>query len=138
MSNQQIIPMLAYENGAAAMDWLCKAFGFTEKIRMLDDKGRLAHGELVLGDDIIMLAAPTEDYQSPKRHRQTCETAAKWYSIPYIINGVLVLVDDVETHYRRAKEHGATILSNIETGGPGIRYRVEDLEGQRWMFMQKS
>jgi len=137
-SSTQIIPMLAYEDGVAAMDWLCKVFGFSEKNKMLDDKGRLAHGELTLGNGIIMLASPTVDYQSPKHHRQVCEAAAKWYQIPYIINGILVYVDDVEKHYQKAKEYGATILSDIETGGPGSRYRVEDLEGQRWMFMQRN
>jgi len=137
-NNQQIIPMLAYEDGVAAMDWLCKAFGFSEKNRMLDDKGRLAHGELTLGGGIIMLASPTEEYQSPKHHRQVCEFAAKWYQVPYIINGILVYVDDLEKHYQRAKECGAIILSDIEIGGPGPRYRVEDLEGQRWMFMQMN
>jgi uncharacterized glyoxalase superfamily protein PhnB len=140
MSNtiQTIIPMLAYEDGIAAMDWLCHVFGFSERSRMLDEKGRLAHGELVLGDGIVMLSSPTEDFQSAKHHRQVCEAAAKWNQVPYIINGVLVLVDHVEKHYQRAKERGATILSEIETGGPGTRYRAEDLEGQRWMFMQKS
>ena len=129
--------MLAYEDGVAAMDWLCKAFGFSETNRMLDDKGRLAHGELTLGSGIIMLASPTEEYQSPKHHRQVCEFAAEWYQVPYIINGILVYVDDIEKHYQRAKECGAIFLSEIEIGGPGPRYRVEDLEGQRWMFMQE-
>jgi uncharacterized glyoxalase superfamily protein PhnB len=137
-NNIQIIPMLAYEDGVAAMDWLCKVFGFTEKTRMLDDKGRLAHGELTLGNGIVMLSSPSADYHSPKHHRQVCEAAAKWSQVPYIINGTLVLVDDVEKHCQRSKEYGATILSDIETGGPGTRYRVEDLEGQRWMFMQKQ
>jgi len=137
-NNQQIIPMLAYEDGVAAMNWLCKVFGFTEKTRMLDDEGRLSHGELVLGNGIVMLASPTPDYQSPKRHCQVCEATAKWYQVPYIINGILVSVDDVEKHYQHAKECGATILSGIETGGPGTRYRVEDLEGQRWMFIEKT
>jgi uncharacterized glyoxalase superfamily protein PhnB len=140
MSNKtpQIIPMLSYEDGVAAMDWLCKVFGFSEKARMLDDKGRLAHGELALGDGVIMLASPTPDYQSPKRHRQKCEAAAEWYKVPYVINGVLVFVEDVKKHYQKAKEGGANILSGIETGGPGTRYRAEDLEGQRWMFMQRN
>ena len=137
MSNKtQIIPMLAYEDGVAAMDWLCKAFGFSEKTKMLDDTGRLVHGEITFGNGIIMLASPTEDYQSPGHHRQVCEVANKWSQVPYIMNGVLVYVDDVENHYQRAKKYGAVILSAIETGGPGSRYRVEDLEGQRWMFMQ--
>ena len=139
MSNTtEIIPMLAYEDGIAAMDWLCKAFGFAERARMLDEKGRLAHGELVLGNGVIMLSSPTPDYQSPKRHRRECASAAKWYQVPYVINGLLVLVDDVEKHYQTAKDFGATILSGIETGGPGTRYRAEDLEGQRWMFMKKD
>ena len=136
-NNTQIIPMLAYEDGLAAMDWLCEVFGFSESSRMLDDKGRLAHGELTLGNGIVMLSSPTPYYQSPRHHRQVCEKAAKWYKVPYIINGILVLVDDIEKHYQHSKECGATILSDIETGGPGSRYRVEDLEGQRWMFMQK-
>jgi uncharacterized glyoxalase superfamily protein PhnB len=136
--DQQIIPMLAYENGVEAMNWLCKVFGFTEKTRWLDDNGRLSHGEITMGESMIMLAEPSLDYQSPKHHREACEAAAKWYEVPYIINGVLVYVDDVESHFKTAKAEGAIILSEIETGGPGTRYRAEDLEGQRWMFMQKS
>ena len=134
----RVIPMLAYEDGNAAIDWLCKVFGFEEKTRMQDDQGKLAHGEIAMGDSIIMLASPTPDYQSPKHHRQLCEHAGKWYRVPYIINGVLVYVDDAAKHYQQAKEMGATILSDLETGFPGLRYRAEDLEGQRWMFMQKE
>ena len=137
-NNPQVIPMLAYEDGVAAMDWLCKAFGFSEKNRILDDKGRLAHGELTSGTGTIMLASPTENYQSPKHHRQVCEFAAKWYQVPYIINGTLVYVDDIQKHYKRAKEYGANFLSGIEIGEPGSRYRAEDLEGQRWMFVQRN
>jgi PhnB protein len=136
-SGQHIIPMLSYENGVEAMKWLCEAFGFVETTRMLDDSGRLVHGELSYGTNMIMLASPTTMYQSPKHHREVCDVAAKWYEVPYIINGLLIYVDDIETHYRRAKEYGVVFLSDLETGGPGTRYRVEDLEGQRWMFMQR-
>jgi len=51
---------------------------------------------------------------------------------------VLVYVDDVETHFQRAKAAGATVLSPVEEGQEGKRYRAEDLEGHRWMFMQKK
>ena len=30
------------------------------------------------------------------------------------------------------------LFSDLEEGGPGLRYRAEDLEGQRWMFIQKK
>jgi PhnB protein len=137
-TTMQIIPMLSYEDGIAAMDWLCRVFGFSEKTRMVDENGRLAHGEIVLGTGMIMLASPSPAYQSPKHHRQVCEQAARWYEVPYIINGVLVYVEDVENHFQKAKALGAVILSGLEAGGPGLRYRVEDFEGQRWMFMQKA
>jgi PhnB protein len=54
-----------------------------------------------------------------------------------VIDGVLVYVDDVDAHYARAIEGGAAILSGLEDGFPGRRYRAEDLEGHRWMFMQR-
>jgi uncharacterized glyoxalase superfamily protein PhnB len=103
---------------------------------MVDEKGRLSHGELSMGDSIVMLAEPTPDYQSPKHHIQNCAIAAKAYSVPYIINGVLIYVDDVKQHYDHAESNGATILSALEEGYPGTRYRAADVEGQRWMFMQ--
>ena len=128
-------PMLSYENGEAAMDWLVQAFGFVEKARMVD-KGRLAHGELDTGDGLVMLASPTPDYESPRTHREHCAAARAWSALPWVIDGVHVYVADVATHFARAKAAGATILSEIQHGPPGARYRCEDLEGHRWMFMQ--
>jgi len=46
--NQAVIPMLAYEHGPEAMDWLIEAFGFSERDRRVED-GRLTHGELDTG-----------------------------------------------------------------------------------------
>lgn len=135
-----VVPMLAYEDGPAAMEWLATAFGFIEIVRMVDPDGRLSHGEMETSEDhrgLIMLATPTPDYQSPSHHRETCEAAARWSKAPYVIDGVLVHVDDLDAHFKRAREAGATILSEIETGGPGMRYRAQDLEGHRWMFMQR-
>ena len=48
-------------------------------------------------------------------------------------------VDDVTAHYDRARAAGAALLSDVEAGPEGsLLYRVEDLEGHRWMFMQRS
>jgi uncharacterized glyoxalase superfamily protein PhnB len=135
---QGVIPMIAYEDGGSAMDWLAEAFGFREVARMLDDEGRLAHGEMETGAGIIMLASPTPDYESPKHHRENCEAARKWSSVPWVIDGVLVYVDDVDEHFAQAKRSGASILSEPESGGPGKRYRTEDIEGHRWMFIEKQ
>jgi len=130
--------MIAYENGPAAMDWLSRAFGFRERARMLGENGRLSHGEMEAGDGMIMLATPSPHYHGPKHHRVECEQAQRWSEVPYIIDGVLVYVDDVAAHFQRAKAAGATVLSPVEEGQEGKRYRAEDLEGHRWMFMQKK
>lgn len=132
----RVIPMLTYEDGPAVMDWLVRAFGFQEIARMLDDDGKLAHGELAAGSGRIMVSAATPLYESPRRHREHCERARDWSAVPWVIDGVLVYVDDVDAHFEHAKAAGATILTEIEDGWPGRRYRAEDMEGHRWMFMQ--
>jgi PhnB protein len=133
-----VVPMLAYADGAAAMDWLARAFGFVERTRMLTEDGVLSHGELAAGDAVIMLGTPSPAYEGPKQHREHCERARKWSEVPWVIDGVLVYVDDVDAHYDQATRAGATILSTVEDGFPGRRYRAEDIEGHRWMFLQKA
>lgn len=58
--------------------------------------------------------------------------------MPWVIDGVLVHVSDVDAHYERAKAAGASMLTEIEEGGAGRLYRVADLEGHRWMFAQRG
>jgi PhnB protein len=130
--------MISYEDGIAALEWLAKAFGFHERTRLIGPNGQLSHGEMDVGDGVIMLANPTPDYESPKHHREHCEEARKWSSVPWIIDGVLVYVDDLDSHFARAKAAGATLLSEIENDPPGRRYRAEDLEGHRWFFFERD
>jgi uncharacterized glyoxalase superfamily protein PhnB len=133
-----VIPMISYEDGIAALEWLAKAFGFRERAREIGADGKLSHGEMEVGDGIIMLATPTPDYESPSHHRQTCEQARKWSTVPWVIDGVLVYVDGLDSHFARAKAARATILSEIQEDSPGRRYRAEDLEGHRWFFIERN
>ncbi|HYY48926.1 MAG TPA: VOC family protein [Thermoplasmata archaeon] len=133
---QRITPMIAYEDGPAAIEWLVRVFGFHEQNRMTEPDGRVSHAELEFAGGRIFLATPTRDYQSPKRHRKTCAAARKWSKVPWVIDGLHVVVDDVDAHFARAKSAGATILSPPEDSPFGRLYRAEDLEGHRWMFMQ--
>ena len=122
---QAVVPMLGYEDGPAAMDWLARAFGFTERTRWLNDDGSLGHGEMLAGGGLIMLAtAPSKAYESPRTHRERCARAEQWSRTPYVLNGVLVYVDDVDAHFERARAAGAVMLSSIEDG-PGRLYRAE-------------
>jgi uncharacterized glyoxalase superfamily protein PhnB len=137
---QRIVPMLAYADAAAAIDWLCVAFGFHEHAeeRHTDDDGTVTHAELERDGAVVMLATPNREYEGPKHHRETCEAARRWQDNPWVIDGLFVQVDDVEAHHAQAVAAGAAILRPLE--GPDFtglrRYSAEDLEGHRWMFGQ--
>ncbi|HET9365924.1 MAG TPA: hypothetical protein VFP71_13020 [Candidatus Angelobacter sp.] len=91
MSEQTVFPMIAYEDAAAAMDWLVCALGFTEHRRMTDKQGRVVHGELELSGNIVMVASPTPDYRNPKSHGESCPQAKQWLTAPCAIDGVWCL-----------------------------------------------
>lgn len=138
MSTPTIIPMMAYADGPAAMDWLAEVFGFVETKRWLADDGHLEHGEMESGGGVIMLATPDPAYEGPGRHREHCASMDAWMSSPYVVDGLLVHVDDVDAHFTRARDGGAGLLSPVEESPIGRLYRTEDLEGHRWMFLQPT
>jgi len=132
--------MLAYEDAGAAAEWLCAAFGFEEDrlVRHTAPDGTVGHAEVGHDGARVMLATPNADYQSPARHRQTCDAAARWLDNPWVIDGVFVEVDDLDTHYARAVDAGAKILREPEDPNVGFRiYSAEDPEGHRWMFGER-
>jgi uncharacterized glyoxalase superfamily protein PhnB len=136
---QRLVPFLGYEDAAAAIDWLCAAFGATEnsEARATDGDGTVIHAELDLEGSTIFLSTPA-GYVSSKRHRETCETERSMHDNPWVIDGLFVEVENVDEHHARAQAHGATIIRGLDEPGIGFRiYTAEDIEGHRWMFGQK-
>jgi len=121
---QTITPYLLYEDVAAALDFLAKAFGFEEVLRYTGEEGYVNHAEMRLGDAAIYLGDPGEQYRNPKR-------------LGHETVGIYVLVDDVDAHYERAKAAGAEILQAPADQEYGDRrYDAVDHEGHRWYFAQ--
>lgn len=135
---QRVIPMLSYEDVGGAADWITQAFGFEERERFADDDGTVTHVTLTLDGGTVFLGYPSPHYRGPKRHAKNCEAARRWRETPYIVDGVMVNVDDVDAHFEQARAAGATILSEPEDNAAigERRYRAEDLEGHRWMFVR--
>jgi uncharacterized glyoxalase superfamily protein PhnB len=132
-----VVPMPTYEDVGKASDWLCRAFGFRETQRFSDRDGRVTTTILEAPrGGAVMLGWTGPNYQSPLRHRQTCEAAERWQAVAYVVDGVLVTVDDVDRHCAQARAAGARVLTEPEDSGHGRAYRVEDLEGHRWMFSE--
>ena len=133
----QIVPMISYEDVGGAADWLCRAFGFRERLRYTAEDGTLSHVQLELADGLVMLGNPGGVYVSPKRLAETYAEVRRVFETGYVSDGLHVYVDDVAAHYEQAKHEGATILSELEETPFGDRhYRAEDPEGHRWMFAQ--
>ena len=136
---QNIIPMLSYEDGISSLEWLKNAFGFEENMEMrFVEEGLLTHSELKAGESTIMIATPSLDYESINKQRKRDKQMDKWLSVPWVVNGLLVYVENVDEHFKKAKENNAEILSEIEEDFPGKRYRCADIEGHRWMFIEKE
>ena len=136
---QRIVPFIAYEDAAAAIDWLTEVFGFRESAeRMTDENGVVGHAEMELDGARIMLATPSPEYRGPRRHAEECEQARKWLDNPWVVDGLFVEVGDVAAHHERAVAGGAKMLRGPEEPGIGFRiYTAEDLEGHRWMFGER-
>ena len=120
----RVTPYLYYEDVAAALAWLARAFGFRERLRMPGPDGSVMHAEMQLADGVVMMGRPGPDYRSPKRLGQVTQS-------------LYVYVDDVNTHFRRAKDAGAKVIEEPADQFYGDRrYGAEDPEGHVWYFAQ--
>jgi len=125
----RIIPAFRYRDGQAAIDFLCRAFGFERHAVYEGPGGTIAHAQLVLGHNMIMLGSATaggeyDRWVQPPASRDAVTT-----------QGLYVVVDDCDVHCARARAAGAVILrepENEDYGGRG--YTCRDLEGHVWSF----
>jgi uncharacterized glyoxalase superfamily protein PhnB len=120
----RISPYLYYEDVAAALLWLSRAFGLVERMRMAGPDGRVAHAEMEFQDGLVMMGHPGPDYRNPKRLGGATQS-------------LYLYTDDVDKHFRRAVEAGAKIIEEPADQFYGDRrYGAEDPEGHVWYFAE--
>ena len=127
LEHQRIVPYLTYADAPAAIDWLCRVFGFEEVRRMEMGDGRIGNAALSFCGELVMLSSVFEEAgnASPR-------------DLPGLNQSITVYVDDVDAHFAQAEAEGATILLGLQDQFWGTRtYWVEDLEGHRWTFQQQ-
>jgi uncharacterized glyoxalase superfamily protein PhnB len=120
-----IHPSLVYDDAPAAIEWLCRTFGFTKRLVVPGESGTIRHSELSLGTGVIMVSSsrPDEGRVSPRRLQGG--TA----------HGLSVCVSDPDAHFQRAVAAGARIVRPLRDEPHGARgYMAEDLEGHLWYF----
>lgn len=109
-----IIPVLEYENVAAAISWLTNMFGFSERWRVATHRAQMAfEGGAIAISEIRNSGKP----------------------IP--IACILVRIKDADAHYDHVKKLGASIIRPPADFPYGERqYAVKDLGGHIWTFSQ--
>jgi uncharacterized glyoxalase superfamily protein PhnB len=124
---------LFYDDAAAAIDWLCRAFGFKVRLKVEGEGGAIVHSELELGGGLIMVSSTGRrpGFVSP-RSIEGKNTQS-----------LLAFVDDADAHCANARTSGAKILDEPAMHDYGEEYwtdrsyQAEDLEGHRWWFTQR-
>jgi uncharacterized glyoxalase superfamily protein PhnB len=123
-----LIPGMHYRDAPAAINWLCRAFGFERHLVVPGPDGTITHAQLVFGNGMVMLGS------------QRAGEFSRFTALPEDAGGrctqsVYVVVSDVDEHHRRAAAAGAEIVkepTDEEYGGRG--YGCRDPEGHVWWF----
>jgi uncharacterized glyoxalase superfamily protein PhnB len=136
----RISSSLFYDDAPKALDWLCRVFGFEVRLKVEGEGGRIEHSELVFGDGLVMVSTA----QKPMAKGRAPSPGKSPRSVGGVNTQMLcVFVDDADEHCARARKAGARIIDEPTTSDYGDdywsdrSYRVEDLEGHHWWFMQR-
>jgi PhnB protein len=117
-----LIPYLAFEDAAAAIDFYVRAFGAIESLRLPMPGGRIGHAEMRIGPSLIMLSDEAPDYGA--------FSAIHYGGSPIRL---LLYVAEVDAFVARAESAGAKIIRPVADQFYGDRSGVLlDPFGYKW------
>jgi len=124
-----IIPTMRYRDAAAAIDWLCRAFGFERHLVVPGEQGTITHAQLTLGNGMIMLGSARDD-EFGKLQKTPAQVGGVGTQSPYII------VPDADAHHEEigverssaAQRHGAIVHA---------RHGLAEMEHHPLRFVQR-
>jgi PhnB protein len=119
---QTLIPYLAVDDAAAAIDFYKQAFAAKERTRMDAPDGKIGHAELEIGDSLLMLADPFPHASTTPPSEAGSTTAS-----------ICMYVNDVDAVVSKAVAEGATITEEPEDKFWGDRFgTITDPFGHVW------
>ena len=120
-----LIPYLAVDDAANAIEYYKKAFGAKERARMDGPDGKIGHAELEIGDSMIMLADEFPDMGATKSPKTVGGTPVT----------IMVYVEDVDAVYQKALDNGASAINKVEDQFYGDRSGMVACPfGYRWFL----
>jgi uncharacterized glyoxalase superfamily protein PhnB len=114
-----VIPVLSYPDVREAVDWLCTAFGFVERVFI----GENHRAQLSFGDGGLIVGDEHGERRAPRPGE--------------VAQSVLARVEDADAHCEHARVHGARVLQEPTDHPFGERqYSAEDPWRHQWTFSQ--
>ena len=114
-----VIPILIYPDVRQAVDWLSRAFGFSERVQI----GENHRSQLRVGDGAVIIGDVRDDRRPPRPGEVT--------------HSVMVRVEDARAHCEHARRQGARIRMEPTDFEYGERqYTAEDFAGHQWTFSE--
>ncbi|RYX89085.1 MAG: glyoxalase [Comamonadaceae bacterium] len=121
------VSCMRYRDAPAAIDWLCRIFGFERHLVVEGEAGRIAHAQLTRGSGMIMLGSSTNGSAYGELMRLPGEVGG------FSTQSVYLVVPDPDAVYARANAGGARIVIDIKDEDHGGRgFTCCDLEGHVW------
>jgi PhnB protein len=116
---------LSVKGAAQAIEFYQRAFGAKERFRMTAPDGKtIGHGELSVGDSIVMLA---DEFPGCNQSPATLHGTTV---------GFVIYVEDADAAFQRAVDAGATVKQPLENKFWGDRAgSVTDPFGHQWTLM---
>ena len=120
-----VLPHVIYRNLPEAIAWLTSVFGFVEHYRY-GDPASPSGAQIRAGRAWIMVRDARGDECSPAE-------------LGYGTQSLTIFVEDVETHYARARASGAKIVEELhETEYGELQYAALDFDGHHWLFSRHA
>jgi len=127
-----------YRDAAAAIDWLCDAFGFEVRIKVEGEGGRVEHSELTYGEAVVMVSQERTGQPGWKGAMRS----------PASLDGantqsIMLYVDDAAAHCAQARARGARIVDGPALHDYGAEYWTDrsygalDPEGHLWWIAER-
>jgi len=113
-----VMPYIIIDDAVAFLDFAKKVFGASEQLIVLGEDGRgIMHGEIKIGDAVLMLANSNKNWGSKT-------------------SGMFIYVEDADKVYKAGLVHGATSLMEPVKQDYGYSGGFEDPFGNHWWICQ--
>jgi PhnB protein len=109
----QVMPYLIVEDANSFQSFMQNVFGAKEKSKVLRDDKTVMHGELFVGDVVIMFAQCSKEFTPTP-------------------GAFFIYVNDADASFNKAIQNGATMIQAVTDQDYGRSGGVKDANGNTW------